>query len=101
MGHLPLDDSNGVRALTRPTVYGKVSGVVRKEKGHASWALLDELWDVFGPERMLYASNWPTCDMIAPYPVVYQVMRDYLSGKPETVREKYFWRNAKAAYRLS
>jgi L-fuconolactonase len=101
VGHLPLDNSGNIRALgARRTVYGKVSGVVRKGDGQASLALLDELWDVFGPERLVYASNWPTCDMIAPYPRVYRVMLDYMAGKPEAVRESYFWRNATAVYRL-
>jgi L-fuconolactonase len=101
VGHLPLDDSTGLRVLAaRRTVYGKVSGVVRKGDGQASQALLNELWDVFGPERLVYASNWPTCDMIAPYPRVYRVMLDYMAGKPEAVRESYFWRNATAVYRL-
>ena len=62
---------------------------------------LDELWDVFGPDRVLYASNWPACDMIARYPVVYKTVRDYLAGRPEEVRAKYFARNAQAVYRLA
>jgi len=102
VGHLPLDDSTGMRTLAaRKNVYAKISGVVRKEKGHAPFALLDELWDVFGTERVVYASNWPTCDMVALYPAVFQVMLDYLASKPRELSEKYFWRNATAVYRLS
>jgi L-fuconolactonase len=101
VGHLPLDDSDGLRALaSRREIYGKVSGVVRKGGGHAGYALLDELWDVFGSERVLYASNWPACDMTALYPEVFQVVLDYMADKPTALRERYFWRNAKAAYRL-
>lgn len=100
-GHLPLDDSKGLRALaSRRSVYGKVSGVVRRGNSQAPKALIDELWDVFGPDRVVYASNWPACDMIAPYPVVYKLMLDYLADKPQEINEKYFWRNATAVYRL-
>ncbi len=101
VGHLPLDDATGLRSLgARPRVYAKVSGVVRKD-GHVPTERLDELWDVFGPDRVLYASNWPACDMIARYPVVYKTVLDYLAGRPEEVRAKYFAGNAQAVYRLT
>jgi predicted TIM-barrel fold metal-dependent hydrolase len=100
VGHLPLDDSTGIRTCAaHRNVYAKVSGVVRKTNGNYK-PRLDELWDVFGPDRVLFASNWPTCDMIAPYPVVFKVVADYLADKPAEVREKFFWKNATTAYRL-
>jgi predicted TIM-barrel fold metal-dependent hydrolase len=100
VGHLPLDDSTGIRACAaHRNVYAKVSGVVRKANGNYK-PRLDELWDVFGPDRVLFASNWPACDMIAPYPVVFKVVADYLADKPAEVRDKFFWKNAITAYRL-
>ena len=27
-------------------------------------AHLDVLWDAFGPERLIYGSNWPVCDRV-------------------------------------
>jgi L-fuconolactonase len=108
VGHLPLDDSTGIRACAaHKNVFAKVSGVVRKVNGHVPTDVgfykqrLDELWDVFGPDRLMYASNWPTCDMIAPYPVVFKLMADYLAGQPAGLREKFFSKNALAAYRLA
>jgi L-fuconolactonase len=107
VGHLPLDDSKGLRACaTHRNIYAKVSGVVRKVNGQIPTDVafykprLDELWDVFGPDRLVYASNWPTCDMIAPYPVVFKLMADYLADKPTDVREKFFGKNAKKVYRI-
>jgi predicted TIM-barrel fold metal-dependent hydrolase len=107
VGHLPLERSaSGLRTLARmPRVYAKVSGVARSVNGRVPTdaafykAALDELWDVFGPDRVIYASNWPVCDLIAPYPVVYGIVRDYLAAKGQEATEKYFWKNAAAFYK--
>jgi predicted TIM-barrel fold metal-dependent hydrolase len=100
VGHLPLDDATGIEALrTRNRVYAKVSGVVRKS-GQVPTARLAELWDVFGPDRTVYASNWPTSDLVAPYPTVYKTMADYLAGQSAELRSRFFSRNARAFYRL-
>jgi predicted TIM-barrel fold metal-dependent hydrolase len=116
LGHLPVDAPadpaagqryrEGLGALARcSNVYAKVSGVVRRVNGtvpadaaHYRPAL-DKLWEVFGPDRVIYASNWPVCEMLAPYPVVFSVVRDYLADKGRDMQEKYFWRNAEAAYK--
>jgi len=86
------------RALLRelasnPRVYSKVSGVV----GHRE--LLDEVWTMFGPDRVMYGSNWPVSDRLAPYSEVLKVMKDYLAGKDAATSEKYFWRNSQACYK--
>ena len=28
---------------------------------------LDEVWNLFGPDRVVYGSNWPVSDKLAPY----------------------------------
>ena len=109
VGHLPLDgprDAPGLRACgKRDRLFAKVSGVVRKVgdrvPAEASYykPQLDELWDVFGPDRVIYASNWPASDLTAEYPVVYRVILDYVSGKPAEEIEKFFWKNSLTAYR--
>jgi len=89
----------------RPRVYAKVSNVVRKQRNHVPEDVnfyrpsLDQLWDIFGPDRLVYGSNWPVSNLIAPYSIVFKVVRDYFAGKDRQASEKYFWKNAKAAYR--
>lgn len=107
VGHMPVDDSGGMQLLGKyPSVFAKVSGVVRKVNGEVPRDPgfykkgLDELWSVFGAERLIFASNWPTCDLIALYPVVYEVVAGYIAGKPTAETEAFFWRNAQTAYRL-
>jgi predicted TIM-barrel fold metal-dependent hydrolase len=116
LGHLPLDpprdeaERSAYRADLRalgsvPSVYAKVSGVVRRIGGQvqadASFykPSLDELWETFGPDRVVYASNWPACDVTAPYAVVYRLVRDYLTDKDPQTIDKYFWKNAVTVYK--
>lgn len=108
VGHMPVDDSRGMQLLGKyPSVFAKVSGVVRKVNGEVPREPafykngLDELWSVFGPERLVFASNWPTCDLIALYPVVFEVVAGYLTGRPGAEVEALFWRTAVSAYRLN
>ena len=89
----------------RPQVYAKVSNVLRKQNGRVPDNVnfyrpsLDQLWDIFGPDRLVYGSNWPVSNLIAPYPAVFKVVREYFAGKGREASEKYFWKNSKAAYR--
>src|SRR5205807_484506 len=89
----------------RPQVYVKISEVLRRVDGRIPEDLafyrsrLDELWDVFGEDRVLYGSDWPNSDQWAPYPKELAVVREYFNGKGRSAAEKYFWRNSVAAYR--
>lgn len=91
----------------RPNVFMKVSALVeqvRGAEGEAPRALayylpvLDHLWQCFGEDRLIYGSNWPVSDRGAPYEVVFSLVREYFSGQGAEALEKYFWRNACAAY---
>ena len=128
LGHLPLDaplDEAGraaygddLRALGRaayeddlrvlgraPSVYAKVSAVARRIGGQVPTDAgfykpgLDTIWQAFGPARVIYASNWPVCDLTAPYATVFRIVRDYLADKDQETVERYFWKNAQDAYK--
>jgi predicted TIM-barrel fold metal-dependent hydrolase len=89
----------------RPQVYVKISEVLRRVDGKvpADPAFyrprIDEIFGVFGEDRVLFGSDWPNSDIWAPYPEVLQVVQDYFTRKGPAVAEKYFWRNSLAAYR--
>jgi len=89
----------------RPQVYVKVSQVVQRVGGRvplelsAYRAKLDEIFETYGPDRLLYASDWPNCDQWAPYPQVLALVQEYFLAKGQEIAEKYFWRNSVAAYR--
>jgi predicted TIM-barrel fold metal-dependent hydrolase len=89
----------------RPQVYVKVSEVLLRVGGKVPDDLnfyqprLDELWEVFGQDRLIYGSDWPNSDHWGPYQQVLGVVRDYFTNKGAAVAEKFFWKNSAAAYR--
>jgi L-fuconolactonase len=89
----------------RPQVYVKVSEVLRRENGRVPSdpdfyrQTLDQLWAIFGEDRLLYGSDWPNSDQWAPFDVELNVVRQFFRGKGRTAEEKYFWKNSVAAYR--
>jgi L-fuconolactonase len=88
----------------RPQVYVKVSEVLRRENGRVPANLdfyrqtLDQLWGIFGEDRLLYGSDWPNSDLWAPFEVELNVVRQFFRGKGRAAEEKYFWKNSVAAY---
>jgi predicted TIM-barrel fold metal-dependent hydrolase len=106
--HLPFDAqaNDAFRELrSKPNVYAKVSGVLRKSGGRVPTDLafyqksLDELWNNFGEDRLVYASNWPVSDLLAAYKNVLELVRAYFATKGPEATEKFFWKNSKIAYR--
>ena len=88
----------------RPQVFVKISSVLRTVAGRVPEDLgfyrgtLDELFGVFGEDRVLFGSDWPNSETWAEYPHVFRIVHEYFSTKPRPVQEKYFWRNSRAAY---
>ncbi len=109
INHLPLDpprDEQAFRELgQRPSIYAKVSGVLRRRNGSVSTELsdyrdsLEQTWKVFGADRVIYGSNWPVSDMFAPYPAVLKVVSEFFTTKGPEAVEKYFRKNGLAAYK--
>ena len=60
---------------------------------------LDSLWDIFGEDHVLYASDWPNSDHYATYQENLTIVRNYVETKGRIASEKFFWRNSVAAYR--
>ena len=89
----------------RPHIYAKVSEVLHRVDGRVPEDLnfyragLDELWEYFGQDRLMYGSDWPNSDIWAPYPVALRVAQEYFAAKGPGVAEKIFWKNSIAAYR--
>jgi L-fuconolactonase len=102
----PSDMRPAFRDLSRrPNVFAKISNVVRRVDGktiddpaHYRPAL-DTLFDLFGPDRVIYGSNWPVSNHAGPYATIHQVVADYFATKDRATAEKYFWRNSHVAYR--
>jgi L-fuconolactonase len=89
----------------RKQIYVKVSSVLKlKNTSGKSNAVhykpvLDEMWQRFGEDRVVYGSDWPNSDGFGTYDQVLSVVSDYIATKPRAVAEKYFYKNSIAAYR--
>lgn len=114
VNHLPFPEWDGDTKALRaallslskcPNVYIKVSDVVRRVDGKpvedtSYYApALDVLFELFGPDRVVHATNWPVSERVAPYATVQRIVAEYFSSKGRSVEERYFWRNSHSAYR--
>jgi len=111
---LPMPETAAARAAldsalrelaARPQVFVKLSAIIHDVKGHIATdvgsykAWLDRLIDVFGEDRVLFGSDWPNSDGVAPVDEVFAMAKAYFAGRTETARAKYFWKNSVAAYK--
>jgi len=89
----------------RPQIYVKISEVLKRVNGKVIEdpafykPRIDELFGVFGEERVIYGSDWPNSDNWAPYDKVFKIVHDYFMAKGQAIAEKYFWKNSVAAYK--
>lgn len=91
----------------RPEVYIKLSEVVRSWGGQVSTALhlyrgwLDQLWEIFGEDRIMFGSDWPQSETVEfnSYPNVFNLAWSYTRSKGSAALEKVFWKNSLKPYR--
>ena len=98
------DDALG-ELQRRPHVFVKLSAVIHRMNGQVSTELapyrdrLDQLIGRFGEDRILFGSDWPNSDGVAPIDRIVGVVREFFQTQPRQVAEKYFWKNSLAAYK--
>ncbi len=114
IAHMPIDGAavstewqDHYRQLAaHPNVFMKVSAVLEQSVIQpAPIALdyyrpaLDALWDAFGPERLIYGSNWPVVERAGRHADALKLVKSYFAEKGESASARYFWKNAKAVYK--
>ena len=88
-----------------PNVSCKLSGMVTEADWH-NWRkkdffpYLDVVFEQFGPDRLLFGSDWPVCLVAANYTQVKTLVEEYVAAWGEEVRAKVFGANAVSFYRL-
>jgi predicted TIM-barrel fold metal-dependent hydrolase len=118
MGNTPVSDKGPLPewresiklAAQHPNVFMKVSALaenaahtMKLQKApldpafYVPW--LDAAWAAFGEKRLMYGSNWPVAEKGGTYADQLKIVREYFTAKGSEVVGKYFWKNAKAAYR--
>lgn len=63
-------------------------------------ARLDDLYDAFGEDRVLFGSDYPNSYGVATIAEEVGLMKRFFSAKSRESAEKYFWKNAMRIYKL-
>jgi L-fuconolactonase len=88
-----------------PNVYCKLSGLVTEADWH-HWKkedfrpYLDVVFDAFGPDRLMFGSDWPVCLLAGSYQQVVQIIEEYVADCPVETKQKIFGGNAAKFYSL-
>ena len=61
---------------------------------------VDHLIEVFGPDRVVFGSDWPVVRLAADYDPWFDTVRDLTAGLSEAGKQKVFGDNAARFYRL-
>lgn len=89
-----------------PNVWCKVSGLVTEADWDA-WRpkdfrpYLDLVFDAFGPDRLMFGSDWPVCLLAAEYGRVVDLIQDYTGDLPPAERNQVFGGTAARFYGLN
>ncbi len=93
-----------IRALARhPNLWCKVSGLVTE----ADWQhgrpdqfvpYLDVVFEAFGPERVVYGSDWPVCLLAAAYAAQKDLLDNHLSTFSPTEQQQFWGTNGTSFY---
>ncbi|MET7709945.1 amidohydrolase family protein [Micromonospora sp. NPDC005413] len=103
LGDWPRD----LRALAaEPNTTAKLSGLVTEVDG-PSWTTSDvrpaveHALDVFGPDRLMFGSDWPVCLLATSYTRWVEVLADLLDPLRDDERAAIWRQTARRAYRLA
>ncbi|RRA49185.1 amidohydrolase [Acidipila sp. EB88] len=88
-----------------PHTFAKLSEIPEQAKGQPVLdpavyrKRLDRLWSAFGPDKLMFGSDWPNSDHVASFDATLGLVKQYVSTQHGDAQEKFFFRNSKAAYR--
>ncbi|MFD6680305.1 amidohydrolase family protein [Micromonospora parva] len=108
LGRADLNDwRRDPRALAaEPNTTAKLSGLVTEVEG-GSWTAVDlrpaveHTLDVFGPDRLMFGSDWPVCLLVTSYVRWVAVFGDLLAPLSDDERAAIWQRTASRVYRLA
>ena len=96
-----------IRELAKlPNVACKVSGMVT-EADWQNWRAddfkpyLDTVFEAFGPERLMFGSDWPVCLLAGSYERVFGLVENYVRQLSADIHAKFFGGNAARFYGLT
>ncbi|MCU0400573.1 MAG: amidohydrolase family protein [Algoriphagus sp.] len=89
----------------RELVYCKISGMVteadwKKWKTEDLLPYLEIVLELFGPERLMYGSDWPVCLVAGEYEQVYRVVDDFTSQLSPSEKDRIMGKTALEFYKI-
>ena len=84
----------------------KVSGIVASAEP-GKWSVDDlapivkHTLEVFGPERVMFAGDWPVCNLTASFKRWLEAVQSIVADRPVAERRKLFHDNAVKCYGLA
>lgn len=97
--------NNFKAAAKHPNVYCKLSGMVT-EADWENWKpddlrpYVETALEAFTPQRCMYGSDWPVCELAASYEEVFNALKETVGVLSETEQQRIFSETAKEFYRL-
>jgi len=94
------------KLATLPNVCCKVSGLITE----ADWGrwhpsqfrpYLDVVFEAFGPDRVMFGSDWPVALLAGTYQQVFELAREYVAALGAAVEAGFFGGNAANFYQLN
>ncbi len=92
-------------ARRKNVVAAKISGIIVQTEGK-EWRPIDlapvirHTMEVFGPDRVMFAGDWPVCTLGATYRQWVEALRTIVRDRPEMEQRKLFHDNALRVYGL-
>ncbi|MDX1945171.1 MAG: amidohydrolase family protein [Pirellulaceae bacterium] len=92
------------KVASRPNVLCKISGIVARVP--KEWSpddlapIVNHCLDTFGPQRVLFGSDWPVCLLGAPLAAWVSALRQIIASRPALEQKQLLWDNAAKFYGL-
>jgi len=92
-------------AASYPNVYAKVSGL-NTAADPETWSAKDlapyieRARELFGPERLMFGSDWPVCELAGTYAQVWEETNRAVESRPQAERDALYGGVAEKVYKL-
>ena len=93
------------RLANRENVVCKISGLLFKTSPDSIAPeflapSINHCLDTFGPDRVIFGSNWPVCTLAASYETWVGLLQEVIQGRSDEFKRKLFYENAESLYEL-
>jgi L-fuconolactonase len=87
----------------RPNIFAKLSDIENRDNPARGLAAIkprmDLLMETFGPDRVVFGTNWPETWGVATPAQIVSLARQYFATRSREDAEKYFWKNSLTFYK--